>query len=217
MRTTLPSGRPVEMARPDTAPSRSLVIIPDVAGLRPLFDSLCARLAGEHGWAVAAIEPWAGREDLSLPERLESAATLDDAVVLGDAVAAAEICGVEPAAVMGFCMGGMFALKAAGAGRFDRAVSFYGMVRVPDAWRSATQGEPLDALAGPGDVADVLAICGTADPWLPPDDIDALEATGATVVRYEGADHGFVHDPSRPTHRAADAADAWGRVTTFLG
>ena len=35
-------------------------------------------------------------------------------------------------------------------------------------------------------------------------------------MRYEGADHGFVHDPSRPAHRADDAADAWSRVLAFL-
>jgi NADH:ubiquinone oxidoreductase subunit K len=47
-------------------------------------------------------------------------------------------------------------------------------------------------------------------------DVDALAATGATVVRYEGADHGFVHDPTRPAHRADDAADAWSRVIDWL-
>jgi dienelactone hydrolase len=36
------------------------------------------------------------------------------------------------------------------------------------------------------------------------------------VVTYEGADHGFVHDDSRPTHRADDAADAWRRAVDFL-
>ena len=46
--------------------------------------------------------------------------------------------------------------------------------------------------------------------------IAAAEALGVHVVRYEGADHGFVHDPSRPTHRPDDAADAWRRVIGFL-
>jgi hypothetical protein len=36
-------------------------------------------------------------------------------------------------------------------------------------------------------------------------------------VRYEGADHGFVHAPDRPTHRADDAADAWRRAIAHLG
>ncbi len=43
-----------------------------------------------------------------------------------------------------------------------------------------------------------------------------LQAADAEVVIYEGADHGFVHDASRPTHRAEDAADAWARAITFL-
>ena len=46
--------------------------------------------------------------------------------------------------------------------------------------------------------------------------LDALEAAGVEVVRYEGADHGFAHDPSRPAHRAGDAADAWRRAIAHL-
>ena len=61
-----------------------------------------------------------------------------------------------------------------------------------------------------------MAIVGTVDAWTPPDDVDELEALGAKVVRYEGADHGFVHDPERPAHRPDDAADAWSRALAFL-
>ena len=32
----------------------------------------------------------------------------------------------------------------------------------------------------------------------------------------DGAEHGFIHAPERPTHRADDAADAWRRVLAFL-
>ena len=46
--------------------------------------------------------------------------------------------------------------------------------------------------------------------------VAAVEALGVEVVRYEGADHGFVHDPSRPAHRPDDAADAWSRALAFL-
>jgi dienelactone hydrolase len=123
--------------------------------------------------------------------------------------------GAEPVAVLGFCMGGMYALKASGTGAFDRAVAFYGMIRVPAQWQSETQTPPLVHVTAPG-AAPVLAIVGTADPYTPPEDVDDLEATGAEVHRYEGAEHGFVHDPSRPSHRAADAADAWAKVRAFL-
>jgi carboxymethylenebutenolidase len=53
--------------------------------------------------------------------------------------------------------------------------------------------------------------------WTPTDDVEALEAAGAEVVRYPGAEHGFVHDPDRPAHRPDAAADAWRRTVTWLG
>jgi carboxymethylenebutenolidase len=216
MRIMLPSGTPAEIARPDGPASRGLVVIPDIGSLRPLFDDHVARLAADNGWVVCAFDVWAGRDDLStLEDRLGAGGTLDDERVLADAVAAADATGIDPVGIIGFCMGGMYTLKAAGTGRFDRAAAFYGMARVPEMWRSPTQGEPLDALARPG-AAPTIAIAGTLDPWLPADDLDALEAAGVEVVRYEGADHGFAHDPSRPAHRPDDAADAWRRVITHL-
>jgi carboxymethylenebutenolidase len=39
---------------------------------------------------------------------------------------------------------------------------------------------------------------------------------GVEVALYADADHGFVHDPSRPNHRPGDAADAWRQVIEFL-
>ena len=38
MRITLPSGTPAEVARPPGPPARGVVVIPDIMGLRPLFD-----------------------------------------------------------------------------------------------------------------------------------------------------------------------------------
>lgn len=213
MAPTLPSGTPVHVARTPGA-ARGLVIVPDIGGLRPLFAGMADALAAEQGWSVATFEPWPGREDLTLEERLAAVGSLDDAALQGDVAAAADLLEVEPVGVIGFCMGGMVALKAAAGGRVDRAVSFYGMVRLPQHWSTDTMGEPLDALAA--GAAPVLCLVGTADPWVPEADADALEATGAEVVRYPGADHGFVHDPDRPAHRPDDAADAWARAIAFL-
>ncbi|HEX9992574.1 MAG TPA: dienelactone hydrolase family protein [Acidimicrobiales bacterium] len=215
MRITLPSGTAAELARPDGDALRGVVVVTDIMGLRPLFDDLCARLASEHGWVVCAVEPFPGREDLDLQGRMEAAAGLDDERQLGDLVAAADACGVAPVAVMGFCMGGMYAMKASATGRFDRAVAFYGMIRVPADWRGPGQGEPLDAVRSAG-ACPVLAIVGERDHYTPSADVDELVDAGATVVRYPEAEHGFVHDPARPAHRAGDAADAWGHVIAFL-
>jgi dienelactone hydrolase len=218
MRIALPSGTPAELARPATpdAPVRQgLVLVPDIMGLRPLFDDHCARLAEEHGVVVVAPEPFPGLEDKPLDWRMQHLGEVPDARRLDDIVDAAAATGQETVAILGFCMGGMYALKAAGTGRFARAVSFYGMIRVPEAWRHIGTIEPLDAVTTEG-ACPVLELAGTADGYVPAADMEALEAVGGTVVRYEGADHGFVHDASRPTHRAADAADAWQRAFAFL-
>lgn len=217
MRTTLPSGRPVELARSSDgrAPTRGLVLIPDIMGLRPLFDGHAARLADENGWVVAAVEPWAGLEHLTLEERMQSVGSIDDAAFLADLEAAADLLDVEPVGITGFCMGGMFTLRAAGTGRFHRAVAFYGMIRVPEQWRGEGVVEPLDAVTAPG-ACPTMAIVGTADKWTPPADVAALAAAGVEVVTYEGADHGFVHDDTRPAHRPDDAADAWAQAIAFL-
>ncbi|MCB1016857.1 MAG: dienelactone hydrolase family protein [Acidimicrobiales bacterium] len=213
---TLPSGVAARVARPAAGDAHAgLVVAPDIGGLRPLFDDLCQRLADEHGWVVCAPEPFPGRESMVFDERMAAMAGLVDAEQVGALVEAADATGQERVGLIGFCMGGMYTLKAAGTGRFDRCVAFYGMIRVPEDWRSAGQGEPLDALTAPA-ASPVLAIVGTNDPYTPLADLDDLEATGAEVVRYEGAEHGFVHDPSRPAHRPDDAADAWRRAVAFL-
>ena len=222
MRITLPSGTPAELATPDTDPARGVALAPDIMGLRPLFDEHCARLAKEHGWAVCAPEPFPGQEDLPLEDRLNGSIDVDR--IVGDLVAAAAATGCDRVAVIGFCMGGMAAFRAAGhvvqgasgaTSTFDRAVAFYGMVTPPPQW-AAPGNDPLDALTRPG-ACPTLAIVAGQDRWAPPPDVDALRALpNVTVAFYPDADHGFVHDPSRPAHRADDAADAWRRVSEFL-
>lgn len=216
MRITLPSGTAAELARPSSgAPVIGLVLIPDIGGLRPLFDDLVARLADEYSLVVCAPEPFPGFEDKPIDWRLEHAGRVQDDVRLRDLVEAADETGMETVGVLGFCMGGMYALKAAGTGRFHRAVAFYGMVKVPDNWVAAGNVEPLDAVTAEG-ACPVLHIAGSEDTWTPADHLTELREAGGTVIVYEDADHGFVHDPSRPAHRADDAADAWRHAIAFL-
>ncbi len=214
MRIELSTGTAAELIRVEGA-ERGLVLIPDLMGLRPLFDDHVARLAADHRWTVCAPQVFVGREELTAEERLAAVCELNDEEVLADVLAAADATGCETVVLTGFCMGGMYTMKAAATGRFRRAAAFYGMIRLPEHWRGPGQGEPLELLAA-GDPCPLLAIIGTEDPFTPPDDVAALEAAGAVTVVYEGADHGFVHDPDRPAHRAEDAAHAWARVIEFL-
>ncbi len=216
MRIELTDGTPAELARPQGGEATAgLVLCPDIMGLRPLFDELAQRLADEQGWVVVCPEPFPGREHLSLSDRMEAVGGLDDLVGLSTLQRAADATGTERVNVLGFCMGGMWALKASATGRFHRAVSFYGMIRMPENWKSPTMGDAIDFVTAPA-ACPVLELVGSEDPFVPMADIADLQAVDAAVVIYEGADHGFVHDASRPTHRAEDAADAWSRAISFL-
>jgi carboxymethylenebutenolidase len=216
---------PIVHARPDGMPRAGVVLHPDVMGLRPLFDDMARRLAS-NGLAVCAVEPYAhvDREHWATAEsRLAAAPQLDDALQLADLEAAADLLVVEDdvarVSVLGFCMGGYYTYKAAASDRFDAAVAFYGMLRTPEPWRGPGHGrDPLDLAA---EMCPTLAIFGSEDRWTPPADIEALRAAWSNrddceIVVVEGADHGFVHDPDRPVHRAEDAAALWARALAWM-
>lgn len=220
-RIELPSGTPAELVRPDDDDERQpfgLVVAPDVGGLRPLYDDLVARLSNDEGWPVVAVEPFPGRSfpDGDVKARFAVLPEMDDDRVLGDLVAAARLLNVAEVGCIGFCMGGMYATKAAGTGAFTRVLSFYGMIRVPEAWKGPGQGQPLDHLDQAPVTTRVMAVLGGRDAYTPPADIAALRDAGVEVALYPDAEHGFVHDPSRPAHRPADAADAWRKALAFL-
>ncbi len=213
MRIQLPSGNPAEIS--GEPGERGLVIVPDVFGLRPLFDSLVERLAADWSCRACAIELYPGNEDFDLQQRFDAASSMADEQILADMTAAADMVGGSRVGAIGFCMGGMYALKAVSTRRFDRVVPFYGMIKVPQSWKGPGQCEPLDHL-GEGRASSVMAVVGNLDAYTPPDDVTALRSAGASVVEYQNAEHGFVHDPDRPAHRVDDAADAWGRAFDWL-
>jgi dienelactone hydrolase len=213
----LSTGTPAEIVHPQTGrPKAGIVLVPDIMGLRPLFEEHCARICKEWKVSVCAPELFPGGDKWGLDQRMKKAKMLKDEDKIADILAAAQRTGCDNVHVIGFCMGGMYALKAAAEDRFTKAVSFYGMVRVPKQWKGKGQGEPLEILAERG-ASHVLAIEGTEDPYVPVEDAKELEALGATVHIYKGAEHGFVHDPDRPAHRPKDAADAWAKAKKFLG
>lgn len=215
MRITLPSGTPA-ISVPRAGATTGLVIATDVWGLRPLFDDLAARLADEWAMSVCVPEPFPGPPiPMEFEPRVAALRAASDGERLRDLQEAAAATGCERLVLIGFCMGGMYALKAASLPTFDRIVPFYGMIRVPEAWRGPGQGEPLDFVAS-GHPERVLAIIGDQDPYTPPEDVAALEALGVSTVRFPEAAHAFVHDPSRDSHRAHDAAIAWDTARQWV-
>jgi len=213
-------------ARPDGMPTAGLVLHPDIGGLRPLYEDMARRLA-THGLAVCVVEPFAGQPEAvraSVENRLAHVKDLDDTQQMDMLTAAADLLVVDDdvarVSVLGFCMGGHYALKAASIDRFDSAVAFYGMVRTPDAWRGP--GHRIDPLTVAAEMSPTLAYFGAKDPWTPAADIEALRAAWSgradcEIIVVEEADHGFVHDPDRDAHRPDDAAKPWERALQWIG
>jgi carboxymethylenebutenolidase len=218
MRIQLRTGTVAELALPGGKPVRGVVLSPDIEGLRPLFSDMAERLAKGQSWAVCVPEPYPGREHLTVDER--EIAPYDDPQVIGDLIAAADLlseAGCAQVAVMGFCIGGMAAAKAAGTGHFDRAVSIYGMIRIPAPWQGPRNVEPLVALARP-EACPLLAIIAGKDRWTPDADVADLRAVGnhVTVIEYPNVAHGFVHGPSRVEYQKDAHDDAWRRIISYL-
>jgi carboxymethylenebutenolidase len=216
---------PAFHARPDGMPVAGVVLHPDMGGLRPLFEDMASRLA-THGLAVVTFEQFASQPEsvrASVEQRMANVGELQDEQQLEIFSAAADLLVVQDdvarVSIIGFCMGGHYVFKAASTDRFDAAVAFYGMLRTPEGWGGgARRIEPLEVAA---QMVPTLAFFGTADPWTPAADIEALRQAWSgrgdcEIVIVEGAEHGFVHDPDRPIHRADDAAMAWDKTLEWV-
>ena len=106
--------------------------------------------------------------------------------------------------LIGFCMGGMLAFKASGAGCFDRVAGFYGMIRLPDAWRGPELADAIDILRLPGR-CPTLAVVGTN-----------ADLTVATLSSVETLKAGTTTDRQRWISWAFVAAVVFGTVVRIL-
>ena len=193
-----------------------LVIAPDIFGLRDLYDSMVKRLATEWQMAVCAVEPFPGRKlGPEIEPRFAAVPSLDDQTHLTDLTQAADALNTSEVGLLGFCMGGMYCFKSARSSRFKKIVSFYGMIKIPDAWKSETQGEPLECLKD-GHPDRVLAIIGEKDHYTPKDDVAELNKLKVRTEIYADAEHGFAHDSSRPAHRATDAEKSFNQAHSWF-
>jgi dienelactone hydrolase len=212
--TYLASGTPVLLAEPADGDARlNVVLSASLRGFTGMYTELCLRLAQRHRWRIAAPEQFPGQQDLDEQARGEQVARFADAAKLDELEAAADLLDAGPAALIGFCLGGMYALKASARPRFSAIAAFYGMIRLPEHWRAPGQAEPLDCLADP---ARVLAIAGERDPLIALADLADLRAAGARTLTFPEAGHAFAHDPSLPSYRAADATTAWRAAVAHL-
>ena len=225
----LPDGpsMPAYLALPESGSGPGVLIIADFYGRSPYYENLARRIA-DLGYVALCPEPFhrvgpLARRDYDLA--MERRNATNEVEMLGDLDVALEWLKARPEvsagrmAVVGFCMGGTFALNFA-ATRTDVATCcFYG-------FPAGSQGPAVTAPAPLEVAADirgpVLGLWGEADSAVGMDSVqslvDALAAhdTVFHCITYPGVGHGFMADPE-PDEPTRDAArHAWMRMTAFL-
>jgi carboxymethylenebutenolidase len=210
------------------APRPGVVIIPDVWGVSDLYRRIAQRLANE-GFATLVVDHYryTGREGLTPETALPFIDSLDDAKLLRAVQEAVDALAESPAVrgqkvgLIGFCMGGQYALLAACTCNGISAVApFYGMVRYAAGLDPAKKPrQPLDAIRDL--TCPVLGLYGAEDHLIPVADVEELKRRLAQtrhaheVHIFPGAGHAFMND-TRDAYRPQAVDAAWGRLLPFL-
>lgn len=215
-------GSPALTAAPPRDTHSSVVLLPGIHGRTPHVLSVCQRLAsvGLRTVVADAYCDAARRGAIRSPADIAPAvAALDDAAIAAEVVElVGQLSAGSDVAVVGYCIGGTIALRAAQTSAAVATVAYYGVLR--HRGPLAEKGpDPLDSLRGAA--GPVLAHYGTADPWVPLSDVDDLERAlldwggPHCLYRYPGAGHAF-EEPGSKGFRPTAAQEAAARTTTFL-
>lgn len=221
-------------AHPDTGPSASLVLIPDVWGLSEHARDLACRFARE-GFGVLALDLYRNKGKFEITDPGEWMRALSDPEVLRDVQAAVDTLALAKptrarrTGVVGFCMGGMYALLAACQCRgLSASTCFYGLLSHEHGILHAPGGldprlKPVQPLAAAPDLrCPLLAFYGDQDEFIPVADVERLRGQLAQadapseIVLVPGAGHAFMNDTRPAAFRPDHAKQAWSRTLAFL-
>lgn len=216
------------VARPSTdAPAPAVVLLSAIAGINDYIQRVAHALAAT-GYVCYALDyyPREGRApELGSPAAvIDAVAALPDPRVRHDLGATIRYLREQPyvaeesVGVLGFCIGGSYALFA-GADHPDLGcvVDFYGQLRYPE----QTANKPESVLDVAPEVAcPALAHYGDRDHIVPSSDVAdlrvALADKPAEVYLYPGAGHAF-HEDFRPAvYRPVAANESWRRSVAYL-
>jgi len=214
---------------PPADPAPGLVVVPDVHGVSPLYAEIGERLAA-HGFRTLLLDPYSreGAPTLRDMAAVQSwIAALPDARVMGDVEAAVRHLAERPevggrkVGVLGFCLGGQYAIMA--ACRFAglaACVSFYGMLRHGGGGGPHKLAPPIETAADLR--CPLLGLYGADDPLIPPADLRTFEAAldhagkSFEIRTWSGAGHAFVNDRRPDAYRPQAAEDALRAAVDFL-
>lgn len=197
-----------------------LILIPEVYNVNAWARTTARRYA-DAGFTVLVADLYWRQEpgvhlDYDQPERARAlGAAIDEDGVLADVGLSArylrDLLGARARiGVVGFCLGGRLALRAALREPLDGVVSYYGV-------KLEAHLAELEQLRTPA-----LLHFGAEDPWVPADALariqEALRGKGNVDIRvYQGAGHGFARQGYGPHEPTADASAFADTVTLLKG
>ena len=200
------------IARPTENLSAGVLLIQEYWGINEHIRDLAGRFANE-GYLCVAPDLYRGRvaADKDEASALMQALRIEDGMetIRKARDAAADKYMVDRFAIIGFCMGGTFALRAAcDLPELKAAAPFYGDIPAEDV---------LKKLKVP-----TLFIAAERDGWINPQKVNGLKQVAkkynlpVEVVSYD-ADHAFFNDTRPQVYHAEAAKDAWRRVLEHFG
>jgi carboxymethylenebutenolidase len=195
------------VARPDNDATAAVILIQEYWGINDHIRDIARRYADE-GFLCVAPDLYRGKlaKDSSEAAKFMQALPIPDGMdIIRQAIAEAKrVYQAEKFAITGYCMGGIFALRAAcEISELVAAAPFYGDLPEEDV---------LKQLKVP-----TLFIAGKRDAWINPEKVNKLKEAARKydlpleTVTYD-ADHAFFNDTRPDVYDAEAAADAWRRV-----
>ncbi|GLT23383.1 hydrolase [Zoogloea oryzae] len=208
-------------------PFPTVLVVQEIFGVHEYIRDVCRRLA-RQGYQAIAPNLFQRQGD---PAGIDSVADIlakvvskvPDAQVLADLDATAAWAAANGGdgarlGITGFCWGGRITwLYAAHNPKLKAGVAWYG--RLTGVASAMTPHHPIDVVDKIS--APVLGLYGAKDQGIPVSDVDDMKADLAKAgkrvefVVYPDAGHAF-HADYRPSYRAADAADGWGRLLAWF-
>lgn len=210
---TTMGGRPVKaaLALPAGPPEASLMLIHEFWGLNDQIKAMAAECA-KQGYTALAIDLYNGHVASAPDQARQLMQSLDPGAATDTLVSWVQWLRARPESkgkvgVMGWCLGGGWALNTSIATPVEATVIYYGRVEQP--------ADRLARLKGP-----VLGHFATRDANIGRAMVEGFEramkeAGKSLTVYWYDADHAFAN-PTEARYDEADAALSWERTTAFL-
>ncbi len=206
---------------PESGRGPGLLLLQEIFGVGPYICAVAERLAAA-GYVVAApdvfwrLHPgWISEHDeAGVAASMELVMKLDQELAVADSCAALDhLRDLDQVdgnpGVLGFCLGGSLSFAVAAAGEPALCVSYYGST-VPQ------MTDQLPAIHCP-----TMLIFGDQDPFIPLEDVQALQTTVADnehiTLHIEHAGHAFDNHRAPIFYNEAASKIAWAKTMAFLG